>query len=383
MSSFSAHAGSLTLAATLAALTACADQPNPIGPEEPPVADAQAAGPEHTTGPLEDLAYWADGYLLSPSNPGSASTPDPTSSFNRAGGAKTVTKVAGTTGRYVARFRGLSALLGTKSTVRVTGFGSDATYCKAVGAALVRDSVEVRCFKIGTGAATNARFSLMVTGKYDDRAFAYAHQPTATNYAPATAGSWNPAGTTKVIRHGVGSYQVVFAGFSARFPGSAPGTGGHAQVNAVGTGKAHCKVGEWGAGGAGSSDLNVYVGCYTPAGARADAKFTLLFTPPAAHLAYALADQPAAASYTPQSVYSSNPVGGAITITRYTAGVYDIRWTGVDAEIRDFGNVQVTTMDAGGVQCKVIAGETEEVTVKCFAPNGTPVDAYYTVLLHS
>ena len=72
--------------------------------------------------------------------------------------------MAGTTGRYVARFVGLSTLLGTGNTLHVPGHGSDATYCKPVGHRLVRDSVEVRCYKIGTGAAANTLFSLKVVG---------------------------------------------------------------------------------------------------------------------------------------------------------------------------------------------------------------------------
>ena len=50
-------------------------------------------------GPLEDLAYWADGYLRSRDKIASFSTPEPSHSFNRSDGAMTITKVAGTTGR--------------------------------------------------------------------------------------------------------------------------------------------------------------------------------------------------------------------------------------------------------------------------------------------
>jgi hypothetical protein len=334
--------------------------------------------PQENAGPLEDLAYWADGYLRSRDKIASFSTPEPSHSFNRSGGAMTVTKVAGTTGRYVARFRGLSALLGTRSTVHVTEFGGtqDATYCKPVGAYLVRDSVEVRCFKIGTGAAANALFYLQVAGKRADRAFAFAHQPTATGYSPAAAGSWNPAGASKVTRTGVGQYLVTFNGLGARLPA---GVGGHVQVNAVGVGKAHCEIGAWG----GSPDLAVRVGCYTPAGAPVDAKFIVLFALPAAHLAYALADQLDRDNYSPSPVYSSNPVGGAITITRYAVGEYDIVWTGVEAEIRDFGNAQVTAYGQDGAQCKVAGVIKDAVGVQCFAPNGTPVNTYFTVLLGS
>jgi hypothetical protein len=309
-------ATSLRLLLVPAALfaAACDDARDPL---EPPVAEEglPAPAPQHTTGPLEDLAYWADGYLKSRDKLASSSTPEATLSFNRSGGRITITKVGGTTGRYVARFGGLSALLGTANTVHVSADGVDATYCKPVGGRLVHDSVEVRCFKIGTGAAANALFSLQVVGKRDDRAFAFAHQPTAADYSPAAAGSWNPTGATRVRRAGVGTYVVTFSGLGARL---STGVGGHVQANAVGTGKAHCKTYEWGSG----TDVGVEVRCYTPAGTPADSKFTVLFTPPAAHLAYAWADQPSSAYYSPYAVFSSNPVGGAVTITNYGTGVY-------------------------------------------------------------
>ena len=270
MTQFIAHTQEITMRAATslrlllvpAALlaSACDYSSSPLAPEELPVAEAEAPDAERTTGPLEDLAYWADGYLWA-ATVGGTVTPVSNASFNRSGGAITVTKVAGTTGRYLARFRGLSGLLGGKSTVHVTGTGAKlgASYCKPVGGFLVRDSVEVHCCRMGTGAAVNHE-SLDVLGKRDDqRAFAFANQPTATNYAPASAGSSNPAGATRVYRDGVGGYRVVFTGLGARLPA---GVGGHVQVNAVGTNKVHCKINQWG----GSTDLSVTVACYSGGG---------------------------------------------------------------------------------------------------------------------
>ena len=100
-------ATSLRLLLVPAALlaSACDDSSSPLAPEELPVAEAEAPDAERTTGPLEDLAYWADGYLWA-ATVGGTVTPVSNASFNRSGGAITVTKVAGTTGRYLARFRG-------------------------------------------------------------------------------------------------------------------------------------------------------------------------------------------------------------------------------------------------------------------------------------
>lgn len=354
---------------------ACDDRPDPLAPEDSPAVEAAAPVPAQASGPLEDFGYWADGYLRADPAHGTSYQPTPGLSYNRSGGAMRVTKVTGTTGRYVVRFTGLSALVG-KNTVRVTGSVDDLNYCKPIGASLVRDSVEVRCFRMGTGAAANAAFFLQVIGKRDDRAFAHGHQPTATNYAPASAGSWNPAGATRVYRDEIGRYRVVFTGLGARLPAN---VGGHVQVVGVGPGKAYCNAQTWG----GAPDLSVYVGCHSATGTPVDAKFAVLFTPPAAHLAYAWADAPTATRYQAYGVFASNPVGGAVTILRSGVGRYEIQWTGVDAEIRDYGNPQVTPWGEGNAHCKVYTLNPEFVSVRCYASNGVPADAQYVVSLGS
>jgi hypothetical protein len=209
-----------------------------------------------------------------------------------------------------------------------------------------------------------------------DRAFAFAHQPTATEYNPDPKGSYNPDGGITVTRQSLGLYVVHFDGFRSRFP-----AGGHPQVDAVGSGKAHCGGGEWGTGPL-EGELVVSVACYTPAGALVDSKFSVLFAVPSRHLAYAYGNQPSAATYTPDPRHSSNPSGGAISITRNAKGKYTVWWAGVDAEILGGGNVQVSAM-GDNIQCKVSGQDAEKALVQCFAPNGTLVDGYYMVLLGS
>ena len=157
---------------------ACADGADPAGPDgsEPVAPEPVAAEPVATT--LASSAFWADGYLYADV---SGSQPQPSFSFNRSGGAMTVAKVAGATGRYVVRFRGLSAVIGNRNTVRVTASSADPIYCKPVGAFLVRDSVEVRCYRMGTGAAVNGSFHLHVLGKRGDRGLAFGNQPGAAS----------------------------------------------------------------------------------------------------------------------------------------------------------------------------------------------------------
>src|SRR4029453_12233716 len=108
----------------------------------------------------------------------------------------------------------------------------------------------------------NTQYDVYVTRNYNDLAFAYANKPTATGYAPAASGSWNPStvGTIRVTRSGVGSYSVNFRGLGD--VASAASNGGHFQVNAVDAGKAYCTVGGWG----GAPNLFVSVVCFNRAG---------------------------------------------------------------------------------------------------------------------
>jgi hypothetical protein len=126
------------------------------------------------------------------------------------------------------------------------------------------------------------------------------------------------------------------------------------------------------------------VRCFTPAGTLTDSKFNVLFLLPTDHLAYAWADQPAAASYSPHSSYSSNPAGGTVSITRSGTGRYYVSWGFADPEIFDWGSMQVTAWGTDATQCK-IDGQMhyESAIVLCYAPNGMPADTWYTVMLHS
>jgi hypothetical protein len=362
----------LVPAATLAA--ACADSPSmhePTAGDDPATLEQASARGERSSS-----VRWADGYLLAHDPLAASYTPATNASYNRVGGAITITKIAGTTGRYLATFSGLSAYLGAGgSTVHVSGSGSGNTYCKPVAAYLVSDKVEVRCFRGATGAAANAAFTLLVNGAGTDRGFAYAHQPTDSGYTPDALGSASPGSVIKVLRFGKGQYQVDFA--DLRPSGQVPG---QAQVVAVGAGPAHCAFGEWG----GQPNLYVQVVCRTPAGALVDSKFNVLFTRSAAHLAFALADRPTASSYSPPAYGAINPASGGVTITRNGVGKYSVRWAGADPEILGRGNVQVTAVEeVRAIQCKVTGQGVESAQVQCFGADGSLRDSYYSVLLGS
>jgi hypothetical protein len=103
-----------------------------------------------------------------PSTPEAAPEAATPAAARRADGSMRVTRPAGTTGRYIVTFTGLSALLGSRSTVQVTEYGVTDTYCKPVNGRLVSDRLEVRCFRASTRAPANAAFSVLVTRERAD-----------------------------------------------------------------------------------------------------------------------------------------------------------------------------------------------------------------------
>lgn len=322
---------------------------------------------------LGDRAHWADGYVLANDATSASYSPDPKYAFNRSGGAIQITKPAGTTGVYRVRFARLSSHLGSKSTVKVTGYGANDGVCKPVSPTLANDVVEVRCYRATTGGAVNAQFSVLVTRSYPDLAFAYAHKAIGNDYAPLASSSWNPSGPMRVFRDGVGRYRVRFTGLG----GELTSNGGHVQVSAVGTGSRFCKVENWG----GTPDLNVNVRCFTRGGSPTDTKFNVLFLLPAEYLAFAWAHQPTIDSYTAFYFYSSIPNGDPVQIRRMATGLYEGYFH--HYLMLDGGVAQVTAYGSGNEQCKVTSWVPYSVFLQCFTPNGTPVDTYFTVLLGS
>jgi hypothetical protein len=326
------------------------------------------------------VTHTAEGYAWADRPSAASYHPSANYAFNRSGGAITVTKPAGTIGRYAVRFAGLSALLGTKSTVKVTGYSTNNSYCQPTGPKLASDVVSIRCFRGNTGAPVDAYFTVLIRKPppastfTSPVAFAYANQPTAGSYVPPASSSWNPAGGIKVSRSGTGIYSVLFEKIG---PGLRS-NGGHVQVVAVGTGSQYCVVGGWG----GSPDLSIDVRCFTKSGSPADTKFNVQFLSTSSHAGYAWADQPGSNSYTPNVRYTSNAGGGSVQISRSAVGRYLVTFNGLGAALLDGGDVQVTGYGSNS-QCKVESWGTSTVNVRCFAPGGASVDSFFDVLFMS
>jgi hypothetical protein len=106
---------------------------------------------------------------------------------------------------------------------------------------------------------------------------------------------------------------------------------------------------------------------------------------PPKKLAYAWADQPKAASYTPSLPYSYNSAGGPITITRSDEGTYAVKFAGLGGNGVVGGNVQVTGYGTGHEICHVrnwsSGGPDFIVNVKCKNALGIEDDVRYTVLV--
>lgn len=290
-----------------------------------------------------------------------------------------IRKPAGTTGRYVVTFKGLSARIGSKHTVHVTEYGLGDTYCKPTAPRLVTDTLEVRCFRASTRAAANAAFTVVVLKR--TTVFTYANTPGASMYSPPAGATSNPAGATWIYRTGTGRYRVTFSALGKAMDNGPNGGNGLVMVNAIGTGKASCLVEDWGSPD--GIDLNVNIWCNTPAGTATDSRFNLFFTLGVEGMAYTYVGNPDETSYSPPANHTWSPAGHGATVQRTVVGDYTVRWPEVDPWIIEGGTVQVSNASVDGTQCKATGLFADGVQVHCFGLNGAPKNGAFTVLIGS
>jgi hypothetical protein len=125
------------------------------------------------------------------------------------------------------------------------------------------------------------------------------------------------------------------------------------------------------------------------AGSPVDTRYTLTYVKdmsivgtnggePGTWSAYAWANQPSSASYTPSLPYQFTAVFGATnTITRLGMGYYAVNFP---YQSLGYGDVQVTAYGSGSEFCKVVYWTPADgVRVSCFDSTGTPKDTYYDV----
>jgi hypothetical protein len=214
--------------------------------------------------------------------------------------------------------------------------------------------------------------------------YVLAANPTTASYTPISADSYNSyRAINTVTRASTGVYTVTFPDLAS---------GGTVDVTACGA-NVHCSTSGWSHSGAGvGSAESVGVNCFDSAGAPADAAYDVSFVDPAGQagsinpsndsFGFVLADTPTSASYTPSSQY--NDLSLANTITRASAGVYTVSFTGLaPVPTTDQGTAKVTayaTNDVcvGGPWTKSTSSSAELLTVRCTTPAGVPADAQFT-----
>jgi hypothetical protein len=307
--------------------------------------------------------------------------------FNSAAGDIHVTRAA--KGLYMVDIPGLETTTG--GTVQVSAYGG-AHHCNvsnwlSIGTAL---RVTVRCF-VGAAKA-DGKFTMLFYkesrgGAWTD-AYLWADKPAAASYTPDRAYQWNSKGLVNTIRRiGAGQYSVRLPGLNL--------LGGHAQVTTYGDGTQRCKVASWGPSG---SDTVVDVRCFTVAGAKANAMFTLSYMTDVGlgvqfseyqhNGGYARADQPTAPSYTPDPRYRLNTASPTISAIRLGVGSYRVRFGSL--KHRDRTTAKVTAFGTGSEYCSIDGWAWDgvgapsipgtHVFVKCFKANRLPVDTRFTLL---
>lgn len=358
-------------AVAMGCLSACSGAPD-VGSEE---AEAGAISQAFST-------TFAWGFVWAQQATGTF-TASPSYSRSSSGLANTITQTG--VGSYRVDFPGIGNETG--GNVQVTAYGGGSERCKvnfwqSSGTTL---QAFVSCFS-SAGAPANTLF----TASYVRRpvsalccgaagAYLWADQPSTASYTPSTTYQWNSTGVNNTItRTGVGSYTANMPGMSF--------VGGTVEVTAYGTGSAHCKVVSW-------FSTSVNVACFTAAGAPTDSMFTLNYDNKLSpnggpSFAYAWADQPSSASYTPSTTYQFGALAsecssfvGPITVQRSTVGRYAVQ---IPSLSPTGSNVKVTAYGSGGEACKVVgwgsSGTGTQVSVACFNAAGAAVDTRYVVV---
>jgi hypothetical protein len=217
------------------------------------------------------------------------------------------------------------------------------------------------------------------------RAYVWADQPTSLSYTPNLSFQFNSSAVSTTIvntiaRTDVGAYTVMLPKLSAK--------AGTVHVTAYGEGSAFCKVAGWNPSG---SAQQVDVRCFSggssrfplSAGTPVDSQFTVTSTyvgSSARPMAFLWADQPTAASYTPNPPYQFNSSGKLNTMVRTGVGAYTALLPNLGAS---GGHVQVTANGTGSERCKVAGwyptGSAQQVNVRCFTSAGSAVDTRFTM----
>jgi Big-like domain-containing protein len=235
----------------------------------------------------------------------------------------------------------------------------------------------------------HATGTLNVTVGDDQRlGYALADQPAAAGpYAPDPATSFNSSGgTVAVTRASAGVYAVRFAGLGRT-------SGQRDNVQTTGYGGAagiFCKLGGWQSSG---SDLVADVHCFTPAGAPADSKFTVLLSGarsyiPTSRLGFALVPEfsGGAINLDTSGTTRNNSSRTIVEVGHSGVGVFPMNFPGlgrVAGPQQGPETLQVTAVGPGPERCRIDAVDVSVygLEVGCTTTGGVPADTRFSVLL--
>jgi hypothetical protein len=300
--------------------------------------------------------------------------------FNSSGQGVSITRSS--RGKYEVVFYGLGPEA-DQGTVDVTAEGeSNPAVCSVAGWAPNGSNLEVSvdCYAV-TGAALSTPFMASftsggsTTGTVD---YVLANNANARSYTPDLTFQFNSSGgTNRITRPAKGEYVVALPG-----PDTADGT---VKVTAFGSGADSCQVVEWLNAHTGQ---DVYVDCFTTAGALVDHEFTMTFAASDSLLGgggangYVWANNPTSSSYAPALAYQYDWVGTTDTAMSFGTGEYTNSFP--SASEGDHGDEQATAYGSTDTHCIVDgpaggSGGTQGADVFCFDTSGNLVNSLYTM----
>src|SRR5580693_4682097 len=193
--------------------------------------------------------------------------------YDSAGGAVTIAANTPATGEYEISFGGLQAI-GDTGDAQITPYDSDDT-CVNLGWGNLGSAelVTVACYTpAGVLDTSTQLFDLTITkprvkvaGVLD---YAWVSQDSKTENLPGP-GNYNSSHKTNRVKHlGTGRYEILLPGPASH------GVTGTVEVTGFRTAGANCVDAGWKGTGAGQQ---VLVDCYSPAGARQNDEFTVVY----------------------------------------------------------------------------------------------------------
>jgi hypothetical protein len=203
-----------------------------------------------------------------------------------------------------------------------------------------------------------------------------ARQSTASHYTPAAGDRGNSTGAVNTIdRTSAGHYIVHMPGLQAS--GTQLGT---ALVTTMGATNRSCIVGEWDSSG---TEETVLVRCYALNGTAADSNFSANYFQAygvQGRIGYAWAEDPTfPGQYTPNSNYTVNSKGGAVTVNHDATGHYIVTMAGLGAP---GGNAQVSDVFSPG-NCRISSwqqsGPDEVIDVICRTLAGVAANRSFAI----